>query len=221
MTIAIKKWLGLALFGFVACNGKEVNLGDGLGATSSAITYSGGCTPASCANQAAASADCPTSATLQCIPILPRGQAPIPQGAASWRLSARPLTPGPFRSRTRGVARRRVAQPRGPRASRTPLRVCSASPIPSPTRGKASAPWWLSARPLTQGPLRSRTRGIARPRVAQTREPRTWIAPPRRLCSASPIPPRGKPPIIRQGAATWRLSARLVTRGNARSGATA
>jgi len=81
MTIAIKKWLGLALFGFVACNGKEVNLGDGLGATSSAITYSGGCTPASCANQAAANVDCPTSATLQCIPDPAAGSGSDPAGS--------------------------------------------------------------------------------------------------------------------------------------------
>ena len=67
MTIVMKKWLGLAVFGLVACSGKDVNLGNGLGKTSSAITYTGGCTPDSCANQAAANVDCPTSATLQCV----------------------------------------------------------------------------------------------------------------------------------------------------------
>jgi len=81
MTIAIKKWLGLAVFGLVACSsGKDVNLGNGLGKTSSAITYTGDCTPDSCANQAAANADCPTSATLQCVPDPFAGQGSDPAG---------------------------------------------------------------------------------------------------------------------------------------------
>jgi hypothetical protein len=80
MTIAIKKWLGLAVFGLVACSGKDVNLGNGVGASSSAITYEEGCTPASCANQAAANQACPTSATLQCVPDPNAGQGSDPAG---------------------------------------------------------------------------------------------------------------------------------------------
>jgi len=80
MTIATKKWLGLAVFGLVACGGKDVNLGNGVGTTSSAITYTEGCTPASCANQSAANAACPTSATLQCVPDPAAGQGSDPAG---------------------------------------------------------------------------------------------------------------------------------------------
>ena len=80
MTIAIKNWLGLAVFGLVACSGSDVNLGNGLGKTSSAITYTGSCTPESCANQAAANEACPTSATLQCVPDPAAGQGSDPAG---------------------------------------------------------------------------------------------------------------------------------------------
>ena len=80
MTIAIKTWLGLAMLGLAACGGKDVNLGKGTGESSSAITYTGGCTPDSCANQAAANLDCPTSATLQCLPDPNAGQGSDPAG---------------------------------------------------------------------------------------------------------------------------------------------
>jgi hypothetical protein len=80
MTVATMKWLGLAVFGLVACGGKDVNLGNGVGATSSAITYTEGCTPASCANQSAANVACPTSATLQCVPDPAAGQGSDPAG---------------------------------------------------------------------------------------------------------------------------------------------
>ncbi len=83
MTIAITKWLGLAVFGLVGCSGKDVNLGEGLGETRSAITYTGGCAPGSCANQEAANEACPTSATLQCAPDPFAGQGSDPAGHCS------------------------------------------------------------------------------------------------------------------------------------------
>jgi hypothetical protein len=80
MTITIGKWFCFAAFGLVACSGKDVDLGDGSGKTSSAIRYTGGCTPDNCANEAAANADCPASATLQCVPDPAAGQGSDPAG---------------------------------------------------------------------------------------------------------------------------------------------
>jgi hypothetical protein len=88
MTIAIKKWLGLAMFGLVACGGKDVNLGEGPGDTRSAITYTGGCTPGSCANQSAAQVSgggnagpaCAVPVSLQCVPDPFAGQGSDPAG---------------------------------------------------------------------------------------------------------------------------------------------
>ena len=85
MTISIKKCLALAVFGLVACGGRDVNLGDGPGTTSSAITYKGGCTPASCADQQAACAEPagspPTTVTLHCSPDPNAGQGSDPVGS--------------------------------------------------------------------------------------------------------------------------------------------
>ena len=83
MTIAIKTWLVLAVLGLAACGGKDVNLGNGTGESSSAITYTGGCTPDSCANQSAAqvggSGGC-ESTGLQCVPDPFAGQGSDPAG---------------------------------------------------------------------------------------------------------------------------------------------
>lgn len=79
MSVAMKMWLGLAVFGLFACDGKDVNLGDGTAATSSAITYVGACTPESCVGQEAA-ASCGSVATLECQPDPAAGQGSDPAG---------------------------------------------------------------------------------------------------------------------------------------------
>jgi hypothetical protein len=90
MTIAIRKWLGLAVFGLVACGGKDVNLGEGVGQNSAAISYTQGCTPASCAplvpgvtyagSEGPQQSTCPVPDTLQCVPDPFAGQGSDPAG---------------------------------------------------------------------------------------------------------------------------------------------
>jgi hypothetical protein len=98
MTISIEKWLALAVFGLVACNGKDVDLGDGPGTTSSAITYKAGCTPASCANQSAACAEAvggpPVTTSLQCIPDPNAGQGSDPVGSCTLEAVCTPSDAG-------------------------------------------------------------------------------------------------------------------------------
>jgi hypothetical protein len=73
--------LGLLTTAGVGCGAKDVDLGHGpLQTQSAGITYSGGCTAASCANQAAACANGET-VSLQCAPDPNAGVGSDPIGA--------------------------------------------------------------------------------------------------------------------------------------------
>jgi hypothetical protein len=87
MRIAIQQKLvfvatsGLITIAGVACGAKDVDLGHGpLQTQSAGITYSGGCTAASCANQAAACAN-GEALSLQCAPDPNAGTGSDPIGA--------------------------------------------------------------------------------------------------------------------------------------------